>query len=294
MAIILENSNLKLHISEPLGDYRFSRFDWTGKIRDVWFQGIRITANEKLSREDQHLEGSGFYNEFGIESPPGFNDIPIGGWFHKIGIGLLKKEHDQYHFGTKYTIKPAAFTVDAGSGVVLFSCISEKSLGIAYILHKEVKLLDSGFCIHYTLQNNGEKDIITDEYVHNFIAIDQDFIGASYELIFPFNLNPGLFYERVDPELAVNIGARKITFNRRPGSPFFFSQMTGGKEEDAHWELLHNKTSLKISEHGNFTTSKVNLWGDSHVISPEIFKQINIKPGASAKWTRAYIISRIT
>ena len=32
-----------------------------------------------------------FINEFGIDTALGFDETDIGGWFHKIGIGFIKK-----------------------------------------------------------------------------------------------------------------------------------------------------------------------------------------------------------
>ena len=40
--------------------------------------------------------------------------------------------------------------------------------------------------VKYYLENTGEKDIITDEYTHNFIAINKDLIGTNYLIKFPF------------------------------------------------------------------------------------------------------------
>lgn len=40
----------------------------------------------------------GFYNEFGIDTPIAYEETKEGGYFHKIGIGLLKKEEEQYWF----------------------------------------------------------------------------------------------------------------------------------------------------------------------------------------------------
>jgi len=40
----------------------------------------------------------------------------------------------------------------------------------------------------------------------------------------------------------------------------------------------------------DFKSNKINLWGWSHVISPEIFHEINIAPNETAQWTRTYEI----
>ena len=86
MPHILRNEDLEVHVDLPLENYNFSRFDWTGKIVRVKFQGIEITGVERMDPGSQNQVGKGFYNEFGIGHPPGFKEATTGGWFHKIGI----------------------------------------------------------------------------------------------------------------------------------------------------------------------------------------------------------------
>jgi len=42
----------------------------------------------------------------------------------------------------------------------------------------------------------------------------------------------------------------------------------------AFWELINTKNKIGISETGSFNTTRVNLWGWKHVISPELFYDI--------------------
>ena len=98
MAHILKNNHLELHIDAPTENYSCTRFDWTGKISQLKFQNIPLTTIENTDLINTACFGKGFYNEFGIDTPLGFHETAIGGWFHKIGIGLLKKENEQYLF----------------------------------------------------------------------------------------------------------------------------------------------------------------------------------------------------
>ena len=98
MSHTLKNKNLEIHIDLPNENYKFSRFDWTGKITKISFQNILISTKEKLDFDSENFFGKGFYNEFGIDNALGFEEAKIGEWFHKIGIGLLKKSTDQYFF----------------------------------------------------------------------------------------------------------------------------------------------------------------------------------------------------
>ncbi|MGB5419149.1 hypothetical protein, partial [Algibacter sp.] len=200
MPHILKNKNLEIHLDLPTENYNFSRFDWTGKIVEVTFNNIPVTTIEDKASKNEHHIGKGFYNEFGIDSAIGFDETEIGDWFHKIGVGLLKKEGYEYFFNKNYKINPAKFKVTAKVNSILIICESESVNGYSYILKKEILLLDNAFTIKYNLQNTGKKNISTSEYTHNFTAINHDSIGRNYVLKFPFEIKPELFTETVNPE----------------------------------------------------------------------------------------------
>ena len=291
MSHILKNKNLEIQIDLPAENYNFSRFDWTGNIVSVKFKNIQLASTESITYENEMQNGKGFYNEFGIDTALGFNEAVIGDWFHKIGVGLLKKDNEEYIFNRNYEIKPADFEIKYTSNTILITCKSEFNNGYSYVLKKEIKLEKHGFTINYDLENTGEKEIITDEYVHNFIAINKEIIGRNYVLKFPFKLMPAFFLETVNPEQKVTIGQTDVTFNDSPKEQFFFSNLTGYKNVKPQWELKNLESKISISETGSFHTNKVNLWGWKHVISPELFIDISIKPGQNADWTRDYKIS---
>jgi len=293
MAHILKNNHLELHIDAPTENYSCTRFDWTGKISQLKFQNIPLTTIENTDLINTACFGKGFYNEFGIETPLGFHETAIGGWFHKIGIGLLKKENEQYLFHKKYAVKPAKFSVSTEANAVIIHCTSEAFNGYSYKLTKEIKLYSSSFTVKYTLHNTGEKEIVTDEYVHNFMATDNALKGKEYALEFPFKLEPPLFDETVNTEQKVTIGSNRITFKETPKEQFFFSNLSGGKLENAAWTLLNSNTKIGIQETGNFQTNKMNVWGWGHVISPELFFKINIKAGKALEWTRTFEVFKI-
>lgn len=293
MSQILKNKNLEIHIDLPLENYNFSRFDWTGKIVKVKFQNIQLTSMESYDVQNENHAGKGFYNEFGIDTALGFDETDIGGWFHKIGVGLLKKGDAKYSANKNYEIQPAEFKITTELEKLLICCKSKSINGYSYVLKKEIELQDNSFSIKYYLKNTGKKDIITDEYVHNFMAINKELIGDNYILKFPFQLKPLLFIESVNPEQKVEIGRNNIKFSGCPRETFFFSNLTGFKNVDAQWELLNLESSIGLSETGSFQTNKVNLWGAKHVISPELFYDISIQPGQSTQWSRMYNFFRI-
>ena len=283
-----------MHIDGPLDHYRGARFDWTGKLVQLKFQNVTLGGAEDPDCENDDYLGKAFYNEFGIDYALGFNDAPIGGWFHKIGIGLLKKEDSLYHISKTYEIKPASFQIKTEEDRLIIDCVSDIINGYGYVLKKTFVLKDSGFRIEYVLENTGEKTIVTDEYVHNFIAINEEHIGTFCTLKLPFQLQPALFEETLNPEQKVDVGETYIKFKSGPKVPFFFSNLSGDETIDASWELIDLKHNIGIRETGRFKTDKVNVWGSKHVICPELFFKIDLQPGASAAWSRDYEVYKVS
>ena len=198
MPHILKNENLEISIDLPNEGYKATRFDYTGKITRVKFRGIPITTTEQLNAPTEDYLGKGFYNEFGIDSALGYDEIKADVWFHKIGVGLLRKDDEIYQLNKNYETNPADFQVKIAASNITIYCKSERINGYSYVLRKKIELHESSFTIHYCLENTGNKKIETTEYNHNFIAIDNELIGADYFLKFPFKIQPSLFEEVVN------------------------------------------------------------------------------------------------
>ncbi|MEB8330523.1 hypothetical protein OO009_14265 [Flavobacteriaceae bacterium KMM 6897] len=294
MPLKLNNGLLELQIDLPLEQYQGSRFDWTGKITTVTFKNIVVTGVERTNTKAGEHCGKGFYNEFGIDSPLGFEETAIGEWFHKIGVGLLRKDSETYDFQKAYEVQPADYTILEEPHKIEITCTSQVNNGYGYILKKEIALLERGFTIRYQLKNTGAKPIETSEYSHNFLTVDKDPIGSDYHLKFPFSLQPAHFGETVNPEQKVVLGEKDFSFIGTPQEQFFFSNLSGGNTVTAQWELFNKKSNIGIRETGSFTTNSINLWGWTHVISPELYYSISLKPGETTSWFRTYQIFSLT
>ena len=288
MSHILKNSTLEVHLDLPSEGYRFSRFDWTGKITGVKYRNIPMTTIERTDNVNAVLFGKALYNEFGIDTALGFEEAKPGEWFHKIGIGALKKTKGAYQFTNPYEIRPAKFHVEPQPNQLRIDCHSESINGYAYSLSKVIRLQESCLIIDYKLHNTGDQAIVTDEYVHNFIGVDKELIGKDYVLRFPFAINVEKFQALVNPEGKMDILKTEVSFKGNPNEQFFVSHLNGKYVVEATWELVHLKSGSGVRETGSFPTRKVNLWGWTHVVSPELFTEVHVAPGNSAKWSRRY------
>lgn len=290
MPYILKYQKLEVHIDHPLENYHLPRFDWTGKITEVRYKGISLSGIERATTGPDDFCGIGFYNEFGIEQPVGYDDIQPGDWFHKIGIGLLQKEAGDYFFAHPYRIRPLAFEVESSDTIFSIRCQGPLENGYAYTYEKKIIVRDQGFDLYYQLTNTGEKPIVTDEYNHNFIRLGEPAVGLGYQLEFPFDLQPGVRGEVVNPEGICHFKEKKMQLSDSPTQPFFYSFLNGAGAVPARWKLSCPELGLSIEEVGDFISNKVNLWGWQGAISPEQFKSIRLDPGASEQWTRSYFI----
>jgi hypothetical protein len=283
--ILLKNDRLKVEIAEPGESYRRSRFDWTAFIVGVEFDGkYNFTAPESLV-PGEGCGGIGFCNEFGIREAIGYRDISPGERFPKIGVGLLlKKSSSAYLFSEDYDLTPFDVSIEQDDESVTFISHPMECNGYAFELKKTVKLFDNNFSISYRLENKGEKEISTDEYVHNFISLNDHPIGPDYRFKADFEFSS----DEIPEILAVQ--SPEITWNANPQRPFYLRDDKISVDSYC-WTLKHQPSGQTVSESGDFRIECFAFWGREHCVSPEAFIPLNIAPGESKTWQRNYKFS---
>jgi len=290
MTLILKNRRLSLQIAEPGELYRGSRFDWTGQIMQITFDGRHtFCTREVLQPSLDDKFGCGLFNEFGIDEPVGYDDCPVGETFPKIGIGLLVKDSDDpYDFFHPYEVLPCRHELEQATDKIVFHSTLEPHRGYGYRLSKSLTLGLRSLTLRYQLENIGTHSLITNEYVHNFLAIDDMTIGPGYELSFPFLVNVHGLSAAVNPEEAVRFDANKVGWTKQPTEQFFFSDIDNGGVGPASFALAHPTAGMGISETLSHACLRINLWGTTHVVSPEIIHKLSIPPGGTHEWQRKY------
>lgn len=283
--IEINSQRLKVHIQYPGTYYRGSRFDWTGFITDIMLDGKHSFCTDESLVPGQGTGGRGLCNEFGIEEPVGYEEARVGEKFTKIGIGLLDKEReDTYAFDKPYKITPFEFQTDIKPDRVKFVTQPCLCNGYAARLIKDVSVKENIMTIKYFLENTGHKTIETTEYVHNFINIDGEGTGPHMDLSFSFDLEGD---RTLAGENILDISKNRIGWKSIPNDVFYF-RLEGLKEDSCRWMLENRVTGVGIKETDDFPVFKVALWGMRHVISPETFIKLSVKPGEKKVWTRTY------
>lgn len=291
MGYQLKNEQLIVDIAER-GHYRGTRFDWSGFITGVTLrQGNHSFCVPESLTPGLGTGGEGLCNEFGIADPIGYEETQPGEMFPKLGVGLLTRGDEAgYQFYKQYPVIPFRQEVIQDSASELsYTIYPQEYRGYAAQLEKRVRLEDHRLIIDYTLHNEGSKTISTTEYNHNFLGMDQRGIGPGCTLKFPFELEP-----EVDEEGSMDnmlFQGREIHWSGRQESWFYF-RLRGAaqayKPQGWIWDLYHSESRAGVREISTYTVDSIAVWGEKHVISPEIFIRLHVAPGEIYSWSRVY------
>ena len=318
--ITITSKQLSIEVALPGSVYTGTRFDWSGFITQVTLTGTDATQHTFCMPESlqpgQGTGGSGICNEFGNDKPVGYADAQPGESFPKFGVGLLKRpELPNYNFFHPHEIdKEYPVQISSTADSVTFIEEPIDCRGYAARLTKVVKVYENWLEIAYQLENVGAKPIQTNEYCHNFMGIDRHPIGPDYRLHFPFGiqlediaaayrhflptilrvilpvfLQDKLLLRKAAPgNKTVQIRGSDFNFRETPQYAFYFRPLGFSKTDSYQWELTYIPSNVKMREYDDFNPSRIAVWGTGHVISAEIFIDININPSQTQSWTRRY------
>jgi hypothetical protein len=74
-----------------------------------------------------------------------------------------------------------------------------------------------------------------------------------------------------------------------PERPFYCRLAGFHQTERPQWELVHLPSGVRVCEYDDFAPSRVAVWGTRHVISAEVFVEIDLEPGETQTWSRRYV-----
>ena len=160
------------------GYYRASRFDWSGVIPCLAFQG-HTYFGIWFPHYDPMLADAiaGPVEEFrSADGALDYDQAKPGELFVKLGVGVLRKTGDApYKFMTTYPLVDSGqWTIHTGKNAVSFRQQLQSPLGIAYDYKKTVRLdpHQPVLILEHSLKNIGVKPIESDVYDHDFFMLD--------------------------------------------------------------------------------------------------------------------------
>ena len=289
MSVYLKNTHLDVVIGCPMELYRGSRFDHSGNILQVTLNGKHTFCTSEKP-ELSPLLGFGLMNEFDIDQPQGYSETQTGGYFYKIGVGeLLKDEDNSYNFFNNYEMRPQQLSIrHEDENSMIFQSEHKRSDTENIHYQKKISIHQNQLLIEYRLVNKGSAVLKTSEYAHNFISVNNTNVDSNYSLEFNFELNPAHFEAIHNIEPLLNFNSHKISWTKTPNNDFFIRRLNGKTSKGKWWRITNLAEGAGLKEEVSFEAGLVNLWGTSHVLSPELFNEIIVDPGKAVTWWRKY------
>jgi hypothetical protein len=302
----LDNRQIKLTIDLPdpaKGYYKGTRFDWSGAIVSLEYQGHSYYSNwfEKTAPavDDWEFQGgeivagpvdtiTGPVEEF---SDLGYNDAKPGGTFVKIGVGSLRKtgtsRYNQYHLYE--IVDPGKWSVRSGADFVEFTQkLSDSSSGYSYVYRKVIRLVRGKpqFTMEHSLKNTGQRAIESRVYNHNFLRLDKEGPGPGIVITVPFQIQTA----RPPKKNLAEVSGNQIAINQLRGEDELVMQLRGFGDTPKDYDVRveNRKTGVGMRVTADRPLSSESLWSIRTVLSMEPYISMKIDPGNEFTWKLTY------
>ena len=293
---VLTNNVLTAHVLIPNaehGYYRSTRFDWSGIIAQVEYQGHTYfqewqdyNGTITPGKHDPLNAGTATGTAEEFRDPQGFTEARAGEPFLKIGVGVLEKANDSaYHWDYPYKfIEKGQWDIETTKNSIRFTQKFTTTFGYAYHYEKNIVLVENKpeIKINHCLKNIGTKDMFINPYCHNFFMFDNQPINTDYRIEFP---KPITLIKGFDSRVTIQENQLKLNESLSD------DDWTGGHIDPGltkEYVLSNNKTktAVKVISDVNHGPFYIHLTEQS--FCPEPMVEFSIKPNEESKWTRVY------
>jgi hypothetical protein len=283
----------KLYLPDPTsGYYRGTRFDWSGVIASLEYQGHHYFG-PWLAKHDPKLHDAiaGPVEEFRTNnSGLGYDEAKPGETFIKIGVGVLRKGNEQrYAFTIPFEIVDTGkWGVQKGSDWVEFTQTLKDKSGYAYVYRKRVSLTKGKpeMVLEHSLRNAGSREMETTVYDHNFLVLDNLPSGPGFVLEFPFNLKAS----RDLMGLAEIRGNQIVYLQELAAGQNVGTDLTGfgASASDYDIKVENRKVGAGMRITGDRPLDSLYFWTARTTVCPEPYIRLRIEPGRQADWRIRY------
>jgi hypothetical protein len=284
----------KLYLPDPTnGYYRATRFDWSGAIASLEYQGHSYFG-VWFRRYDPKIHDAitGPVEEFRTgESALGYDEAKTGQNFIRIGVGLVKKpEEDRYQqFGTYDIADNGKWSVNKSADSVEFTHeLTDPISGYGYVYKKTVRLTKGApqMAIEHSLRNTGKKTIETNVYNHEFFMLDNQPTGPDIVVKFPFDVKAAESMNGM-----AEVSGKEVHFLKElPNGPQVHTLLTGfgASAKDFDIRVENKKTGAGVRVTGDHPLSKIDFWSPRTTVCPEAYIDLKIEPGKESHWRLTY------
>jgi len=293
-----EISNREIHAklllpNSDTGYYRGSRFDWSGVIESLNYKGHKYFGQwfEHYS-PTQHDAIMGPVEEFRSEDGAiGYDEAKPGGYFMKIGVGILQKPDDaKYSFARPYRIVTGGKRVvrPEADRIVFLHELSDGN-GYSYTYQKTVRVVKNKpeLVLEHSLKNTGKKVIDTSVYDHDFFMLDGEPTGPNIRVRFQFEPKA-----ETDFKDAAEWNGNELVYKRElaPRRDSVASWLTGfgTTAKDNDFLVENTRTGAGVRQTGDQPLSQLNFWSIRTTVCPEAYIHMHIEPGRTFKWKIVY------
>jgi len=285
------NANLLLPDAEK-GYYRGTRFDWSGAISSLEFEGHEYFGQWFENYDPKtHDAIMGPVEEFLTRDMGlGYDEAKVGESFVKIGVGAVRKPEEPgfQQFRTYDITDNGGWTIARHPDSIEFTHELTDTLGYAYLYRKTVRLLPGKpmMALEHTLRNTGRKTIETSVYEHNFYMLDRQPAGPGYVVRFPFDVHPA--EDMRGPGIA---HGNAFTYQEELQAPrFVFTRLTGYGNSPRDYDIrVENRAAgIGVRQTSDRPIAKLVFWSIRTTVCPEAFIALKIEPGQEARWKIEY------
>jgi hypothetical protein len=316
----ITNGELKALVYLPdakQGFYRGTRFDWSGVVASLeyqghnfvgpWYQDTDPKVLDFEYRADKIVTGPstsmvGFPEEFSTAPsriPLGWDEAKAGGTFVKIGVGLLRKPDDEKydHFRLYPIVDGSRWSIKRESRAITFrQSVLDKQSGYGYTYVKKVSLTPgkAQLVIEHSLRNTGVKLLRGQVYDHNFTRWDGEPPNPDYQVSLGFEA------AAVDTPAGVpwSLNGRSFRFTR-PMAEKETLRITptgfGATAADYDFRIENSKLGIGMHITADRPLAQLAIWGIRSVFAVEPFIAFNVEPGKEFSWRLvydAYVLNR--
>lgn len=283
----------KLRLPDPeKGSYRGTRFDWSGIITSLEYQG-HTYFGQWYERHDPLINDAitGPVQEFFTEAPGvGYSAGNPNAPFVRLGVGVVHRPIERDVSGRRPTriVNPGKWTVARGPNWIEFTHKLADAGGYEYVYAKRLTLAPRTpeMRISQRFRNTGTKVIEAEPYNHNFLMLDGQPSGPGFVVRFRFAPRA------VAPlKGLVEIRGNEIHYLRelKAGESVLTLLEGFGRSSKDYDILIENRnTGAGVRVTGDHPLSKVQFWSIRTTLCPEPFIKLRVAPGKTAKWNSSY------
>jgi hypothetical protein len=274
------------------GYYRGTRFDWSGAISSLQFQGHEFFG-KWFDRYDPKIHDAiqGPVEEFLTNGAGlGYEETKTGDSFVKIGVGAVRKPDERafHQFNTYEITDNGKWTVHVSGDSVEYTQELGDTNGYAYVYRKTVRLVAGKpeMVLEHSLKNTGKKPIATIVYEHNFYMLDHQPAGPDFSLRLPFEVHP-----QADLHGAAEARGKEFTYLKElQGRQSVYTVMTGYGDTPADYDirLENRKAGIGVRQTSDRPLSRLVFWSISTTVCPEAYIDLKADPGQETTWRIHY------